>query len=122
MHDTYETPFDCYETPFDGDRETRRIDAALDRIDAALAEMAARLDRIEALLDQMNGRLDRLLRMMRRLFILLFLGLTVDAPSASGSCSACDRRRMDAPQPPLHPLMGIVLPRGLRVAAGAGAG
>jgi hypothetical protein len=70
MRDTYETPFDRYETPFDGDRETQRVDAGL-------AEMAARLDHIEAVLEQLNGRLDCLIRMMRRLFLALVLGLTV---------------------------------------------
>jgi hypothetical protein len=84
MRDTYETPFDRDETPFDGDRETRRIDAALDRIDTRLADMAARLDRIEASLDRLNARLDRLISTMRRLFILLFLGLTVELGLSDG--------------------------------------
>jgi hypothetical protein len=40
--------------------------------------MAARLDRIEAVLERLNSRLDRLIRTMRRLFLALVLGLTVE--------------------------------------------
>jgi hypothetical protein len=39
--------------------------------------MAARLDRIEASLDRLGGDVDRFFRLMRRLFIILILGSTV---------------------------------------------
>ena len=60
-----------YETPFDGDEVTRRLDAAL-------AELAAQSARIEAVLDRLTARLDGLIRLTRRLFLILTLGLTVE--------------------------------------------
>jgi hypothetical protein len=71
MRDIDETPFDRSGTPLDGDDETQRVDAML-------AELAAQSARIEAVRDRVTARLDGLIRLMRRLFLILTLGLTVE--------------------------------------------